>query len=549
MRPRLVMLGLTLAAATALAVLRANGSEAHASSWPWRGAITTHGPQQLVRTPQVALLASGDGAGLRLFVRAGGRFTQQVGAEEADDAPIAAFVVANNETTETVVGVVRSDVGRVILRSENGTERSLPLNDVGAFASPSLSAGTSWQLGALAADGSSISHVSLPQAAAPCGGAIGPCRATAIDGRNAWSLSTARAAARRRATALPRAFRRPARPSDRLPERLSHIIEAGASGASPDRVVASRRVASYTDGRGRRAVFYLIESLRRICTLTTWGSGAGGGCNPISNPFGGRHMIGGSGHLFSAIVDDSVAKVVVVGRLGVRHPVAINSDRAFIYDCKAYSGCTCVVSRIDAYNKGGKIIQSQQLPTGCRKPSSAAPIGQPDYTKKNGTIAWLFHHQPRGISLRAAGIRLTDTVGSHWQPVRFARVLRPDPTSRYRVVLSLIGKRGRNICMTEFTSSSAHGGGCAIGLDLKPFNFNTVFDESGEAVISGVASDDVARMAFALSDGRTTSIPLKDNVFVAALSKGSAARPVVAYDRQGRVMRMTRIPSPIRPLR
>ena len=721
MRLRLFIAASVVCAAAAPAVVRATQSQSHTAAWQWRSAVTTHAPRQLVSTTGVVLLGSGGTSDLHLLVEADGRFVQKVRSAATDDAPVAAFVVADaGSATETVVGVVRSDIARLILRGSNGEERQLPLNELGAFAAAALPAGTSWQLDALAADGSSLSHLSLPQAAAPCGGAVGPCRVatgrhyesmypasplttvatsrvagrlwklqtyfnrrgnscvqltgdggvsrTCSPGRvpaksftpvwgtersagtagwsrlwifgkvapsvrrmtllrecggevfnfpsglrtqrwflrvytgsrlsaggmpvelsmrdaagvivsnqhislsisptapssgpseacsakqRAWALSQARRAAFHRARTLPHAFRRAARPSDRLPSRLARIVQAGPSGATPDRVVASRLVATYIDARGRRAALYLIESLRQVCTITTWGTGASGGCNPIDDPFGGRHMIGGSGHLYSGVVDDSVARVVVVGTLGVRHPVSVDGDRAFIYDCKAYNGCSCVVSRVEAYNKNGKLIESERLGTGCRKPSAAsASVGRPDYTKKNGTVSWLFNHQPRGASLAAAGIRLTDTVGSHWQPVRFARVVQPNPRSSYRVVLSLIGKRGRNICMTEFLGRTALSGGCAIGLGLKPFTFTTGSSDRGAAgsaarLITGVASDDVARMALAFEDGHATLIPFKNNVFIALLPKASTARLLVAYDRQGRVMRMTRIPAPIGPL-
>src|SRR5258708_6130781 len=67
-----------------------------------------------------------------------------------------------------------------------------------------------------------------------------------------------------------------------------------------------------------------------------------------------------------------------------------------------------------------------------------------------GTIHWLFRHLPRGQSLSAAHIARGSTVGAHWQPLKFARVLTPDPKSEFRLVVSLIGKHGRNICLTLF---------------------------------------------------------------------------------------------------
>jgi hypothetical protein len=75
---------------------------------------------------------------------------------------------------------VRSDVSRVVLRSGSGAEHDLAPNQLGAFVAPSLEAGTSWQLDVLASDGSLLTHLSLPQIAAPCGGPVGLCGATVM---------------------------------------------------------------------------------------------------------------------------------------------------------------------------------------------------------------------------------------------------------------------------------------------------------------------------------------------------------------------------------
>jgi hypothetical protein len=183
--------------------------------------------------------------------------------------------------------------------------------------------------------------------------------------------------------------------------------------------------------------------------------------------------------------------------------------------------------------------------------AAASPPGPTHVQRQvpNGTVSWLFAHKPRGQSLAQAHIALLSTTGAHWQPVRFARVITPDPRSRVRVVLSLIGKRGRNICMTVYLGYSS-GGGCAVGLLLKPFNYdisshmNPSCPSCSDIVVAGVASDDVARMELFLP-GRHRPVPLRDNVFVVTLAPSVSAWSLVAYDRNGLVIGRSSPPSSI----
>ena len=175
--------------------------------------------------------------------------------------------------------------------------------------------------------------------------------------------------------------------------------------------------------------------------------------------------------------------------------------------------------------------------------AAASPPGPTHIQRQvpNGTVRWLFAHKPRGQSLAQAHIALLSTTGAHWQPVRFARVITPDPRSPEKIVLSLIGKRGRNICMTVYSGHSASSGGCAVGLLLKPFNYdisshmNPSCASCSDVVVAGVASDDVARMELFLP-GRHRPVPLKDNVFVVTLAPSVSAWSLVAYDRSGLVI-------------
>ena len=194
-------------------------------------------------------------------------------------------------------------------------------------------------------------------------------------------------------------------------------------------------------------------------------------------------------------------------------------------------GVVFVVGLIAAGLIGASLHRAQAAPPGPTHVQRQVP---------NGTVHWLFAHKPRGQSLTDAHIALLSTTGAHWQPVRFARVIRPDPHSQVKVVLSLIGKHGRNICMTVYLAYSSSGG-CAIGLLLKPFNYdisshmNPNCPSCSNVIVAGVASDDVAHMELFLP-GRHRSVPLKDNVFLVALAPSVSAWSLVAYDHNGLVI-------------
>ena len=51
---------------------------------------------------------------------------------------------------------------------------------------------------------------------------------------------------------------------------------------------------------------------------------------------------------------------------GVRHRVHLSPDNGFIFDCRAYNGCTCVVKWLDAYTAAGRRVAHEDwLAYGC----------------------------------------------------------------------------------------------------------------------------------------------------------------------------------------
>jgi hypothetical protein len=63
-----------------------------------------------------------------------------------------------------------------------------------------------------------------------------------------------------------------------------------------------------------------------------------------------------SGRLLSGVAANEVARIVVVGTRGVRHTIRPTRDKGFIWDCRAWSGCSSVIAEIQAYDRAGKTI-------------------------------------------------------------------------------------------------------------------------------------------------------------------------------------------------
>ena len=134
--------------------------------------------------------------------------------------------------------------------------------------------------------------------------------------------------------------------------------------------------------------------------------------------------------------------------------------------------------------------------------------------------------------------------------LRYARVLTPDPASSQHVALAIIdvpkgrepawtGLQGEVLCHYTF-GGGLGGGGCSPLADYfsrGPVSYGTS-GSGGEqyAFVSGVASDDVARMELYLATGERVAVALRHNVFIAEVARTKFPARLVAYDRQGRVI-------------
>ena len=153
-----------------------------------------------------------------------------------------------------------------------------------------------------------------------------------------------------------------------------------------------------------------------------------------------------------------------------------------------------------------------------------------------GTIGWLVHHEPRGQSLAQARIPRSSMIGFHMAGgIAFARVLRPDPQSSIRIVVALVGRHGRNLCILTLGAGTG-GGGC--GVRLAPIDAGLTLDQGGDqfAVLSGLARDGVASLDLFLADGERWPVPLTDNAYAIEVPRDKFPVSLVAYDGDGRIV-------------
>jgi hypothetical protein len=98
--------------------------------------------------------------------------------------------------------------------------------------------------------------------------------------------------------------------------------------------------------------------------------GVGGGCGPKPLFRRNHRLVAGSGQLFAGIAADEVTRVVIVGSRGVRREVRLSPDNAFIFDCRAYNGCSCVIARVEGFTRTGRRVVNQRwLGPSCRPAS------------------------------------------------------------------------------------------------------------------------------------------------------------------------------------
>jgi len=159
------------------------------------------------------------------------------------------------------------------------------------------------------------------------------------------------------ASDLPSAFTRAPSAADQLPPTFPGVPDGG-------RPYESRRIATLSGTKREWNVFIFKQKIKKrinVCRFVfTRNQGAGGGCSPSESFFGpGRQVSAGAGRVLAGVASDRVTRVVVIGSLGVVHEVPLSSDNGFIFNCRAFNGCACVVSRLQAFDRMGRRITNQ----------------------------------------------------------------------------------------------------------------------------------------------------------------------------------------------
>jgi len=179
-------------------------------------------------------------------------------------------------------------------------------------------------------------------------------------------------------------------------------------------------------------------------------------------------------------------------------------------------------------------------------PTHDRPAGPSRVERKveGGEIGWVLRREDRGETPPADAPYMRAPM---LRNVEFARLVTPDPDGRLRMLVTTgwlpadtAHRERRSLC--AFVVSENGGGGGCNPLDdpfpIAPFWLGEFVAEGGDqyATLSGLASDDVARLELFLATGESQPIPLRDNAWAIRAARADRPYRVVAYDRQGLII-------------
>jgi hypothetical protein len=237
---------------------------------------------------------------------------------------------------------------------------------------------------------------------------------------------------------------------------------------------------------------------------------------------------------------DEVRAVTLVSDSGPR--AALVGEGAFLHVLPRPARGTWVRRAVAVARDGRRqtvpiAVFAAAQPTGipARKPRGPAGV---DRIVAGGTIGWFVRREPRGAPFEGSQLGRFlphNTIG------QFARLVQPDPLDFLRMVVAEndLGERA-GVCYYLVTRGGA-GGTCA-SLDQLfrrgPLALTWGFSGAGQQfwIASGLASDDVARVAVFLATGERRRAPLKDNVLIVRLPAAKLPARIVGYDRAGRIV-------------
>jgi hypothetical protein len=241
-----------------------------------------------------------------------------------------------------------------------------------------------------------------------------------------------------------------------------------------------------------------------------------------------------------------VRGVVVEDQAG-RHEVPATAN-AFLY-VAANPDVGQRVSRVWARTDGGlaAVPLVPAMSAFGEAPSSkpAPPAPEIERHVSGGRIGWLDAREERGESLEVLP-RKTGILGRREGKVLFGRVLAPDPDRPIRIVVTMNANRhfgsAAGLCIMTVTRGGGGGGGCMAypgTFDDSPISAGVMGGGSGSSAfvtVSGVASDDVARIDALLADGQQAEVALRDNTYLVDLPRANLPARLIAYDSEGRVI-------------
>jgi hypothetical protein len=164
----------------------------------------------------------------------------------------------------------------------------------------------------------------------------------------------------------------------------------------------------------------------------------------------------------------------------------------------------------------------------------------------NGSIGWFERREPRGISSDEAGLGRGFPCCTG-----FVRVIYPDPDDFLGIAL---GDRtlwsapqpprfamGDDVICHGLVTRGGSSAGCrprSVLFKERPLSLSWGFSGGGQQIwiVSGLASDDVARLRVYVGSGETWDAPLRDNVTAFRVQRAKFPVRIVAYDEAGRVI-------------
>jgi len=177
-------------------------------------------------------------------------------------------------------------------------------------------------------------------------------------------------------------------------------------------------------------------------------------------------------------------------------------------------------------------------------PAPAAPAVEREV--KSGRIGWLEQRETRGDPLDTLPKGVLPGANITGRNVLYGRVLTPDADRPARIALTLNAHRpggpAAGLCPWFVTRGGA-GGSCMPypGIFERTPIPTTLFGGGAGAfvTVSGVASDEVARLEALLADGQRAEVPFKDNAFIVDLPRANLPARLIAYDTAGRVIHVS----------